>query len=267
MSSRLWSKLCAVLLVAAAVPAASAADWSGYYLGGNLGYARGDSDVSTRVVDAGTYFFPSSPAAVNAIGSATLKPDGFTGGAQAGRNWKSGNAVFGIEVDLSAFRLDESRVVSGGYPCCPTLSNTISQRIETDWLFSIRPRLGVLVRSDLLLYVTAGLAATNLKYTNTFVDNPPPPPLPVGGAFLGRENGSTSQTRIGGTIGGGAEYRYASNWTVKFEYLYTDFGSVGSSGTLTSTNPLFVATPFTAVLAHSADLKTHHFRIGFNYQF
>jgi outer membrane immunogenic protein len=36
---------------------------------------------------------------------------------------------------------------------------------------------------------------------------------------------SASQTRVGSTVGGGVEYKFTRNWSVKAEYLYIDFGS------------------------------------------
>jgi outer membrane immunogenic protein len=37
--------------------------------------------------------------------------------------------------------------------------------------------------------------------------------------------GSTSDTKTGWTVGGGAEYRFAPNWSVFLEGNYYDFGS------------------------------------------
>lgn len=242
-------------LFAMAATTASAADWDGSYIGGNLGYARGDSHVNTRAVTAGTYFAATSVTSIYANGRDTINPDGFTGGIQAGRNWKSGTTVYGIEADFNSFRVDDSRAVRVTYPCCAPTDYTIRQKVDTDWLLTVRPRIGVLTSNNLLLYVTAGLAVTNLKYHNSFRDTFPT-------AALGAsESASTSQTRYGGTIGGGAEYKLTGNWTGKVEYLYTDFGSVKSHGTLTT--PLGATAPF----SHSADLKAHQLRVGFNYQF
>ena len=35
---------------------------------------------------------------------------------------------------------------------------------------------------------------------------------------------SSSKTKVGYTVGAGAEYAINNNWTVKSEYLYTDLG-------------------------------------------
>jgi len=51
-----------------------------------------------------------------------------------------------------------------------------------------------------------------------------------------------SETRVGGTIGGGVEWMMAPNWSVKAEALYYDLGSVTVSAPLTaSINPIALA--------------------------
>ena len=42
---------------------------------------------------------------------------------------------------------------------------------------------------------------------------------------------SATETKIGWTIGAGAEYALPNNWSVKAEYLYYDLGSVTLNGT------------------------------------
>lgn len=39
---------------------------------------------------------------------------------------------------------------------------------------------------------------------------------------------NSDTTRTGWTIGAGAEQRFSGNWTAKIEYLFMDFGRVGS---------------------------------------
>jgi outer membrane immunogenic protein len=36
--------------------------------------------------------------------------------------------------------------------------------------------------------------------------------------------GSVSNTNLGWAAGGGLEYAFANNWSVKLEYLYVDLG-------------------------------------------
>src|SRR5438445_13674661 len=62
----------------------NASSWAGPYLGGNLGYAWGSVD--------------NNPT----------KPSGFSGGVQAGYNWKNGPWVFGSQGDIQVTRAEET---------------------------------------------------------------------------------------------------------------------------------------------------------------
>jgi len=79
--------------------------------------------------------------------------------------------------------------------------------------------------------------------------------------------GSFSNTRVGWTAGGGIEWLFAPNWSVKAEYLYYDLGSVtyglsplqnfNSAGTLFTSGSPFSRTRFTGNIV----------RAGLNYHF
>ena len=62
-------------------------NWSGFYIGGNVGYGWGDADTSFNPL-------PSAAAFVN-LAPTTLGPDpqGVVGGVQAGYNWQAGNSL------------------------------------------------------------------------------------------------------------------------------------------------------------------------------
>jgi outer membrane immunogenic protein len=225
--------------------------WSGVYLGVNAGGAWGQSDV-TSTTDAGTYFAGSSVTSINGNGTADLSPNGFTGGAQLGWNWQSGNVVFGLEGDFNAMDLSEGRTVTAGYPCCAPSTYTLNQEVSTDWLATLRPRVGM-TAGNWLLYGTGGLAVTEVNLNESFTDN-------FGAAPHALENGSVSETRYGWTLGAGAEVDLGNSWSIKGEYLYADFGDVDSTGALT-------APTGTATFTHNADLNANIFRVGVNRRF
>ena len=235
-------------------------NWGGFYVGGNAGYAWGSSDAVTTADGVGTYFANSSPPAINALGSGTIHSNGFAGGVEAGYNWQAGSWVAGVESDFGAFDLNGSRTATGVYPCCAPSTFTINQQVSTDWLFTARGRLGW-VWNNVLFYGTGGVAVTDLKYTNSFSDN-------FAGVFFGlpafnaAEGGSVSQTKVGWVAGGGVETALSGNWSVKAEYLYIDFGSISSTGTLTAFQGLSTA-PF----SHSTNLSAGIARAGVNYKF
>jgi outer membrane immunogenic protein len=231
-------------------PPAPVYNWTGFYIGGNGGYAWGRSNVSTTAPSLGSYFVASDLSQIDSSGQGTIHPNGGTGGIQAGYNWQAGNVVYGAEVDFDALSLSASRSITTQYISAPGTFFTINQSVKTDWLFTARPRVGW-ASDNWLLYVTGGLAVTELKYNNLFTDT-------FAAAF---ENGSISKTKAGWVVGGGVEYGLTRNWSVKAEYLYMDFGDVSSTGVVST------SIAESAPLNHSADLKTNIVRAGINYRF
>jgi len=66
----------------------AAANWAGFYLGGNFGSGTGR--------DRSTLSIPAAPL----LETFNLAPDGINGGVQAGYNWQAANWVFGLEADI-----------------------------------------------------------------------------------------------------------------------------------------------------------------------
>jgi outer membrane immunogenic protein len=235
--------------------------WSGFYVGANVGYAWGESSVTTGVGATGTYFHNAFEVAdVNRIGSGTINPKGFTGGIQAGYNWQTGNFVYGIEADVNFFSLKASRSVSTPYTTTPTATASIQQEVSTTWLATIRPRIGYAF-DNTLIYATGGLAMTSLTHSATFSDNfaTAVGGLAVNNAFT---TGSVSKMTYGWTLGAGIEYAFSRSWTVKAEYLYASFGSVSFDAPLQRP-----ANNLGTIITSSADLTAHILRAGVNYRF
>jgi outer membrane immunogenic protein len=243
-----------------APPPAPVFSWTGFYVGVNAGYAWGDSDFTSvfSCPDAACAFInPANLAFVSALGTGSARSDGFTGGVQIGANWQSGSVVLGVEADFNAFRLDASRAASGLLPAGAGQTATVTTSIETDWLFTLRGRLGFTVTPTFLVYATGGLAVTDLQLSNSYVDNGVGAPAIVAGTS------SSSETKAGWTVGGGFEWATSFNWTVKAEYLYLDFGSISTTASVAPV--IGGVTPNT--LATSADLTAHVARLGINYKF
>jgi len=208
---------------------------------------------------------PPSPFAPNGVAVATagtgrLNPSGFTGGVQAGYNWQAGAFVYGVEADFNALSLRRSVAAAGTFPV-PFLGNQflLTENIETNWLATVRGRVGVTVVPSMLLYATGGVAFADFKFNSTYNDNA------VGAGFTGGVGaGSMSSVRTGWTVGGGLEWMLAGNWTLKAEYLYVDFGSSQSFAVPTANLP----TPgFNQTMLVDADFKAHIVRVGLNYKF
>ena len=142
---------------------------------------------------------------------------------------------------------------SGIYPCCaPPNGFTVNTSVSSDWLITLRPRVGF-AANNWLVYVTGGLAVANLKSNFSFTDT-----------FAGAtESASISKTKAGWTVGVGTEYALMNGWSVKAEYLYVDLGRENT----TSAN-LQAGAPFpSSVFSHSVDLRSNIVRGGLNYKF
>ena len=242
-------------IVTKAPVAVAAYNWTGWYVGVNAGGTWGSADTPTTTVFAGPgYFASTSVASINATNQSS-DFSGFTGGIQAGYNWQfNPNLVAGIEVDFNYFGNRGSNTVTNVYPCCAPTSYTINAEVKTDWLFTARPRIGWAI-NNWLLYLTGGVALTNLKGDFVFTDT----------FAAALETGSVSKTKFGWVIGFGAEYAMLNRWSLKAEYLYVDFGQISTTSTnLTAFVP---RTPFPAsVFTHSVDLQSHIVRLGLNYK-
>lgn len=256
MSQKSLAVTCVFFLALVAVSNAHAADFKGFYVGGNVGGANGHSDASTTTIFSPTgYFASSSVPAIATAGAQKLSSSGITGGGQAGYNFQHGAFVLGFETDFGAMNVSDSKSTTATYPCCAPTAFTVTQSISTDWLFTLRPRVGF-VAGPLLIYGTGGLAMTSANYQALFTDT----------FATAHENGGKEDKLTGWTAGAGAEVKVGKRWSVKGEYLFADFGNLSTtSNNLTAFTPpiTFPTNTFT----HTADLQAHIYRFGINFHF
>jgi outer membrane immunogenic protein len=184
----------------------------------------------------------------------SLSPKGFIGGGQIGYNWQTGSLVLGAELDYSGMNVKADQRVN------PFFSGKGSGTYSTqyNWLMTARARAGITVAQNWLLYVTGGLAVTQVK-DSISGENVHGPDLSVW---------SGSKTLVGGTVGGGLEYAFAPNWSMKAEYLYAKFDDTAPSITYSSPAPLFGFGQYTGygtIAKFSHDLNI--VRVGVNYKF
>lgn len=228
--------------------------WTGFYVGGNVGYAWGTTNISGT--EASPLFLPIDLTAVSTAASPKLRSDGFTGGAEAGYNWQMSGTVLGVAADINSFRLRGGTTGAFPFPSTlpggaigpPTSFFSSTSSFSTDWLFTGRGRLGW-ANDHWLLYATGGVAVTNLSVNQS---------IPQLAPFV--FNASSSSTRVGWTAGAGFEYAMTRNWSVKGEYLYLDFGNLNGVGVLT---PTFAALTYN----NSTHLTANIARVGVNYHF
>lgn len=230
-------------------------NWTGFYVGANLGGQWGSADPTSSTVFSGV-FGASTAAAVNAVGAQHVNSSSATGGFTAGYNWQVNTAVLGLEGDINYFGFKGSATGSAVYLCCAPSTFTVNSSVSTDWLATIRGRIGFLATPNWLIYATGGAAIAEVRGNFNFADT-------IFGTT--HESGAIRDTRIGWTAGLGGEYAVGNGWSLKAEYLYVDLGRAAA----TSTNVInfaFGAFPAT-VFTHSVDIKSNIVRVGVNYKF
>ena len=190
-------------------------EWTGFYVGAYSGYSRGTS--SATLVDPVTIM-------TNKVVS------GLIGGVQAGYNYRmSSGLLLGTEADFSFPNyLPTNHVVSA----IATARSDLEER--WDYVGTVRSRIGY-TSGPWLAYVTGGFAWAGERFVNT----------PAGGT-----EERDIHVRFGWAAGAGLEYGFAPHWSVKLEYLYSQFGNAN------------ILLPSGAQYASSLDFQS--LRIGLN---
>lgn len=213
--------------------------WAGLYGGLNVGMVSARSSLGT--------FLPTS-AVFNYcwlndcnLGDKQTATGAF-GGVQIGYNFQSGNVVYGLEADYGLASAKQTSNATSGL---------FGAQTETglDALGTVRLRLGYAFDNGLMAYATGGLAYGKVR-----------------SRFQATYNGNTyswadtSGWRTGYAIGGGLEYMFARNWSVKGEAIYY---SLGNSRSAESTG--FFGTSYSFGITDKASGVVA--RIGLNYLF
>lgn len=238
-------------------PATAVVSWTGFYIGAEQGVGWGSFNTFSPITCSGVAFcfIPAVITDINNHAVQQVKASGATLGVEAGYNWQfSPVAVGGIEVDYGGFWLSGTGTKSAllaGVPGFGLAGYTNS--INTDWLLTVRARLGFLAAPNLLAFATGGVAVTDLLYAHAFA------------APGNSEAASVTSVRTGYAVGGGFEYLLAPSWSVKAEYLY-----LGGFGTL-STAPTPVVFLFSGTspnfFNHSTTFTANVVHVGLNYHF
>jgi outer membrane immunogenic protein len=236
---------------------APAPTWSGFYVGGNVGYGwdKSSSDLVVNTTDPALAGFLAAFLVSGSL-PATMSPaaKGIIGGGQVGYNVQmpSQQWLIGLEADLQSSRIrgTDSQLL---FPLFfDQTSTTLTKSI--DWFGTVRGRIGFLANPQWLLYATGGLAygQTKISFNELDVTSGCIPNATI------CADGSSSSVRAGWTAGGGVEAMLAPNWSFKLEYLYVDLGR-RSLSLLSSTSPITFDT--------ALDFHEHVVRAGLNYHF
>ena len=116
-------------------------NWSGWYVGGHVGYLWGETTVWDDSV----------------LLEKDAKTNGFIGGLLAGYNWQSGAWVFGGEADFGWTNAHGTGNQSENGPV---------NHYKFHWTSHVRGRLGYAF-DNVLVFAAGGLALTDFDYTQT----------------------------------------------------------------------------------------------------
>lgn len=201
-----------------ALAVAAPYNWTGFYIGGNVGGAWGRAKNDDSLA-----FTSGQGVLLGGIASPTGDVSGVIGGGQLGYNWQFGPTVIGVETDIQGSGQRDSfsavcPAVSTGVGCGNNAA-TFDHTNKLTWFGTTRGRVGTMF-GRVLVYVTAGAAYGEVKSDTTVTRG------------TGVVSFGTSSTRSGWTMGGGVEGALQRNWTWRVEYLYVDLGTVSSSGAI-----------------------------------
>jgi high affinity Mn2+ porin len=163
-------------------------DWTGFYIGAHSGYGGGKSNAVL-----------SDPV----ITTTDNRFGGIIGGVQAGYNVRlPSGLLLGVEADMTfpSYLLSNFTTSS-----LTTARSGISE--QWDYTGTARGRIGY-TSGPWLAYATGGLAWAGERFLNT----------PAIG-----DDEKHINLRLGWAAGAGVEYAFAPHWSVRLEYLYSQF--------------------------------------------
>jgi outer membrane immunogenic protein len=204
--------------------------WTGFYIGGNVGVGWSQGNVTDD-------FF-----GLNLTNSNNAS---FLGGGQVGGNYQIGQFVIGAEADFDwlANNQNSGTTVSVG-------GTTLQVNSNDRWITTVAGRLGYAFDHVLIYGKGGGGWVGNNNFTVTNV--------PTGASF----SLANDSTNSGWLAGGGVEWAFAPNWTVRAEYDF--LGLSNRSFTLPATFPV-AALAGDTFTTHDRDVQM--FTVGVNYLF
>lgn len=270
--------------------------WAGFYVGLNGGGIWSENNktslLSSFVPGSQTPLSPNGAiytgvqSAFGASGIISISNRGFSGGGQAGYNWQlTDHMIVGLEADFQGVSSGhKNRQTSSIVPLIGSFDGgsttyvpgeffetSLNSSKHTDYLGTLRGRLGGLATPELLLHGTGGLAYggvsswTSITQTNNDSTLFPPAfsltPQTI-------NSGRYSNTLFGWTAGADAEWMFMPNWSAKVEYLYYDLGRVRYTVSPTVIIVPAIVEPLAVVTSHvSTRFNGNILRAGINYHF
>jgi outer membrane immunogenic protein len=218
-------------------------NWTGFYIGLNVGGQFGHSEDKDFEYNFGTVFENDGPKPWG------YDESGVVAGGQLGYNFQWNWLVLGVEADGGYMNLD-GRGTEPGSPGGDTHGET-----NSDFYTTIRGRVGIAF-GHWMFYATGGGIGVNLE-TRVIDDC----------AFSGAcgddlLNAGKTEFNWGWTGGGGVEYMFGCHWTAKVEYLRYQLDDQSFSGVATFRGAPDGTFNFTGI-----GTEGNIFRAGLNYKF
>ena len=240
--------------------------WTGFFAGLNVGYGFGtNSAVNSESFSNSPFSFYTGPAGIYSpstsslgaglamSGISAMAQSGVIGGGQVGYNYKlPSNIIVGIEADIQDAGITGIGRTAGVGATSQYAGVSATQAHYLDsaavgatqvnagvnWMGTVRARLGYAISPAMMIYATGGLSYGGVyaDVTNSSVsrsvsnaynrttgvwlhDHGPWNHIFVGG-------GSQSSVLAGWNVGGGFEWMFMPNWSLKAEGIYWNLGNM-----------------------------------------
>jgi outer membrane immunogenic protein len=169
--------------------------WTGFYIGGNGGWAQSRDcldflGVGGLIIEEGC-----------------RERSGGVAGGQIGYRWQANQFVVGVEAQGDWADISHSRI--------SVVNPAFSTRTKTDAIGLFTGQLGW-AWNQALVYVKGGAAVTDNRFS-------------IFDTVTGFEFDSANATRWGGTVGIGFEYGFSPGWSVGVEYDHLFMGDNNNS--------------------------------------
>ena len=252
--------------------------WSGFYIGGHLGYgflsggddertlfdttldgAYGDTVRTAAGADAfSPGFCDGTPISNNAAAGCTEDDEGgFDAGLRVGYDWQSGGLVIGGLIEASYVDISDSVTAFSVTPAAYSFHR------DLNFLGAARLRAGFLAVDDWLIYATGGVAYGDIerRFTTTNTTN-----------NFTTVTDNADDGSWGYQLGGGVETKLSDSMSLGVEYIFTSLNDdeyairVGP-GTAPATNPFLLANASgTDMIRSGEDFEIHSVRAVLNFR-
>lgn len=265
-----------------APPMPPAFSWTGCYLGGYLGGAWNGGSGAT-FTDQGqnggagpigaTFNPPFLSYSGGAVAARLVPPhswsddlgSSFSGGGTLGCNWQPMGSPFvlGVEGEFGSLRLSGQSFDPRTVISTQTVTDVLGSATIGDWYGMVTGRLGYTIWDRTIVYVKGGAAFVPTR--GSVIDSCQNTAAGCGNWLISTAGSNTATTW---TIGGGLEWAFTQNWSLKGEYMFIGLGDNSGFQTCGS-----VTTPAGTTLGggpfcfNNSFGGIHTAKIGLNYRF